>query len=172
MPVVKILTFPRYKLALTKNPHFRSDIRQETRVFNHGLKNQLCGNFFETPDTHRLTRISQTVLSPHLRSGIMNYFRKGKIMGTLIQKKLKIFGRVQGVFFRANTQKQAKLLGLKGWVKNCSDGTVEALLEGTPEQVIRMIEWCHKGPTLSCVNLVHTDDMEIVSGFSDFSIQY
>ena len=93
-------------------------------------------------------------------------------MGTSIQKKVKIHGRVQGVYFRENTKKQAKLLGVKGWVTNCSDGTVEALFEGSPEQVSQLIEWCHKGPKLSRVDLVHTEDLDTVSEISDFSIRY
>ena len=55
-------------------------------------------------------------------------------------------GRVQGVFFRAETRNRAQLLGLAGWVRNNADGTVEAAFEGDPEKVESMLEWCRRGP--------------------------
>ncbi len=51
-------------------------------------------------------------------------------------------GKVQGVFFRANTRKKAFEYGIKGWVRNLSDGRVEAVFEGKKEDVERLIEWC------------------------------
>ena len=56
-------------------------------------------------------------------------------------------GRVQGVFFRANTKACADSLGLAGWVRNRSDGTVEAVFEGEEDAVKQAIEWCaHEQP--------------------------
>jgi acylphosphatase len=55
-------------------------------------------------------------------------------------------GRVQGVAFRANTQYQARRLGLTGWVRNCADGTVELLAEGEPSMVQQLVTWCQAGP--------------------------
>ena len=57
-----------------------------------------------------------------------------------------ISGKVQGVFFRASTQKKALELGLTGWVKNCSDGSVSALFQGEKRQVSTIIAWCQEGP--------------------------
>lgn len=57
-----------------------------------------------------------------------------------------ITGRVQGVFFRANTKKTAQKQGLSGWVKNLSDGRVEAVFEGPKNAVSEMVRWCHEGP--------------------------
>jgi len=51
-------------------------------------------------------------------------------------------GRVQGVFFRANTERKAREVGLVGWVRNLADGTVEALFEGERNAVQKAIEWC------------------------------
>ena len=55
-------------------------------------------------------------------------------------------GRVQGVFFRAETRARAQSLGIAGWVRNAPDGTVEAVFEGDPERVESMVEWCRRGP--------------------------
>jgi acylphosphatase len=56
-------------------------------------------------------------------------------------------GRVQGVFFRAETRSRAESLGLAGWVRNAPDGTVEAVFEGDPERVDSMVEWSRRGPS-------------------------
>jgi acylphosphatase len=55
-------------------------------------------------------------------------------------------GRVQGVFFRAETRSRAESLGLAGSVRNLPDGSVEAVFEGDPERVESMVEWCKRGP--------------------------
>ncbi len=57
-----------------------------------------------------------------------------------------ISGKVQGVFFRANTVEKAKELEVNGWVKNLDDGRVEAVFEGDKESVQKMIDWCMVGP--------------------------
>lgn len=65
-----------------------------------------------------------------------------------------IHGRVQGVSFRAWTQHQAELHGLKGWVRNRRDGTVEAVFSGPENLVEVMLKACHKGPVGSWVEKV------------------
>jgi acylphosphatase len=65
-------------------------------------------------------------------------------------------GRVQGVFFRAETRDRAASLGLGGWVRNNTDGTVEAEFEGERERVESMIDWCRKGTALAEV-----EDVEV-----------
>jgi acylphosphatase len=65
--------------------------------------------------------------------------------------RLRIRGRVQGVFYRDSTQREAQRLGLHGWVRNRSDGSVEAVAQGPPEQVAALIDWCHEGPALARV---------------------
>jgi acylphosphatase len=65
-----------------------------------------------------------------------------------------VHGRVQGVFFRGQTRDRARSLGLTGWVRNNSDGTVEAVFEGDRERVESMIEWCRRGPAYASVDEV------------------
>jgi acylphosphatase len=65
-----------------------------------------------------------------------------------------IHGRVQGVSFRAWTQHQAELHGLKGWVRNRRDGTVEAVFSGPENLVDVMLKACHAGPAGSRVEKV------------------
>lgn len=60
--------------------------------------------------------------------------------------RLRITGRVQGVWYRGATEAEARKLGVDGWVRNCSDGSVEALLEGEPVAVRALVEWCRTGP--------------------------
>jgi acylphosphatase len=55
-------------------------------------------------------------------------------------------GRVQGVFFRASCARQARGLGLSGWVRNRADGAVEAEFEGPPDDIESMVAWCRNGP--------------------------
>ncbi len=65
--------------------------------------------------------------------------------------RLRIHGRVQGVFYRDSTQREAQRMGLRGWVCNRSDGSVEAVAQGPPERVAALIDWCHEGPPLARV---------------------
>lgn len=60
---------------------------------------------------------------------------------------LKVFGRVQGVFFRAFVQDVANRLNLTGWVKNCTDNSVEIFAEGEKEKLRQFLEVCRKGPS-------------------------
>lgn len=65
-----------------------------------------------------------------------------------IRVKLKIFGRVQGVMFRASMVEAARRIdnGLGGIARNMPDGSVEAIIEGVPDSVERLIEWASQGP--------------------------
>lgn len=67
---------------------------------------------------------------------------------------LKIYGRVQGVWFRGWTVDQAEALGLDGWVRNVSDGSVEAVVAGPPSAVSDMIARCNDGPSMAAVDKV------------------
>jgi acylphosphatase len=60
--------------------------------------------------------------------------------------RVKIAGRVQGVYFRASACQEAQSLGITGWVRNCSDGSVELVAEGAREKLDQLIAWCHRGP--------------------------
>jgi acylphosphatase len=82
-----------------------------------------------------------------------------------------IGGRVQGVFFRANTQRKALSLGLTGWVRNLPDGRVEALFEGDPEQAEAMLAWCRTGDPPARVDRVEVAREPAAGGFTDFAIR-
>ena len=83
-----------------------------------------------------------------------------------------IHGRVQGVFFRASTRDKAKALGIKGWVKNCQDGSVEAVFEGEKEAVNTMVNWCKKGPAGALVKRVEVCVEDHSGEFDEFLIVY
>jgi acylphosphatase len=68
--------------------------------------------------------------------------------------RVRVRGQVQGVFFRVETRDRARSLQLAGWVRNCSDGTVEAVFEGDPERVRSMVDWCGRGPAGASVAAV------------------
>ncbi len=70
--------------------------------------------------------------------------------------RVRIHGRVQGVWFRAWTSKEANKLGLRGWVRNRHDGTVEALFSGREKDVSAMLDLCRKGPPLARVERIKT----------------
>ena len=74
--------------------------------------------------------------------------------------RVTIAGRVQGVFFRASCAEEARRLGLAGWVRNASDGRVEAAFEGSDRAVEMMLRWCRSGPSLAIVDDVHELDEE------------
>ena len=80
-------------------------------------------------------------------------------------------GHVQGVFYRANTEKQAKKIGITGWVKNLPNGDVEALLCGTESQIEELVSWMKMGPENSRVDEVIINNMELKT-FSSFEIEY
>ena len=63
-------------------------------------------------------------------------------------------GRVQGVYFRAYTQKQAVKLNIKGFVRNLANGSVEIVACGHPDELQKLTAWCHKGPLLAKVSQV------------------
>lgn len=81
-------------------------------------------------------------------------------------------GRVQGVFFRDYTQREANSLGLSGWVRNQPDGSVEALLSGRSESVDAMIEWFQDGSPQSTVTAVIVDEVIPTEKIKGFEIHY
>ncbi len=86
--------------------------------------------------------------------------------------RIRISGRVQGVFFRAYTQEEALKLGLAGWVRNLPDGSVEAMVEGDAARVERMIAWCNSGSPQSAVSHVQVQEEQPSGEFTDFTIRY
>jgi acylphosphatase len=69
-----------------------------------------------------------------------------------------VHGRVQGVGFRAACQAEAVAAGVRGWVRNKWDGSVEALFEGAPDAVDRLVRWCERGPRMADVERVEQHD--------------
>lgn len=86
--------------------------------------------------------------------------------------RARIRGRVQGVWFRAETRKAAQARGVTGWVRNMSDGSVEAVFAGSAENVDSVLAWCKKGPPLAMVTELSIVDEPAGETFSDFSIVY
>jgi acylphosphatase len=82
-----------------------------------------------------------------------------------------ISGRVQGVWFRAKTQKTAIALGVCGWVRNLPDGTVEALVEGRQDQVDALVAWCHQGPSMARVSDLKVSRQDFQGTLSGFTIR-
>jgi acylphosphatase len=79
-------------------------------------------------------------------------------------------GRVSGVFFRAATQREARRLGITGWVKNRGDGSVELVAEGEEDAVKEIISWSHHGPSAARVDNVDVRWRAYTGEFSDFRI--
>ena len=78
----------------------------------------------------------------------------------MITRLLTIHGRVQGVYYRDSMRQRARQLGVKGWVRNCSDGSVEAIVYGTPDAVAAIIEWAKQGPATAKVSDVRVKEAE------------
>ncbi len=85
------------------------------------------------------------------------------------RKRVVAHGRVQGVFFRDTVQRQAESAGVGGWVTNRADGTVEAVFEGEPDAVERMVEACRRGPGRAEVDRLDVTG-EAPSGESGFRV--
>jgi acylphosphatase len=80
-------------------------------------------------------------------------------------------GRVQGVFFRAETRQAARRNGVSGWVRNTSDGRVEAVFEGREGDVDQMVQWCHDGPPNARVDDIRVREETYTGEFDDFAIR-
>lgn len=85
-------------------------------------------------------------------------------------KRVIVSGDVQGVFFRDTCRSAATEHGVHGWVRNLPDRTVEALFEGEPEAVERLVAWAHQGPPAAYVDDVRVLDAE-PQGLSGFEVR-
>ena len=93
-------------------------------------------------------------------------------MSELVRRRVLVTGRVQGVYFRQSTVREASVLGLAGWVRNLPDGqTVEAVFEGTRELVDAAVTWCAEGPRGAAVESVEVFE-ETPEGLVGFSLRY
>lgn len=75
----------------------------------------------------------------------------------MVRAHVIVQGRVQGVSYRAYAQHEAARLGLRGWIRNLRNGTVEAVFEGQKDHVDAMLQWCHRGSPLAQVVKVAVD---------------
>ena len=91
-------------------------------------------------------------------------------MSARIARRVVVTGRVQGVFFRDSTRREAQRLGVSGWVRNCRDGTVEALLEGDPDAVAALVLWCREGPRHADVDDLRVSSVE-PAGVAGFAVR-
>jgi acylphosphatase len=85
-------------------------------------------------------------------------------------RHVSVYGRVQGVFFRAWTRDQAIELGVTGWVRNCPDGRVDMHIEGEDAAVEQLIDRLHRGPPAAKVEDVHVWTVDTFD-FDDFEVR-
>lgn len=88
-----------------------------------------------------------------------------------VRAHLFIEGGVQGVFFRATTLQQANRLGIKGWVRNCPDSSVEVVAEGERKDIEALLGWCRHGPPGAHVHRVDIQWEDFQGEFQDFRIR-
>ncbi|RXS86174.1 acylphosphatase [Streptomyces sp. TM32] len=81
-----------------------------------------------------------------------------------------VSGDVQGVFFRDTCRRTAEEHAVAGWVRNRPDGTVEAVFEGPPERVQKLVDWAHDGPPLATVDAVSVQEEE-PEGLTGFAVR-
>lgn len=84
--------------------------------------------------------------------------------------RIRVTGKVQGVFYRASTKAKAKELGLNGWVQNAEDGSVLIEAEGEDLNLDKLVEWCQQGPGAAQVNGVETNEI-IPEGVNSFEVR-
>ena len=89
--------------------------------------------------------------------------------GKTVTVRLTITGRVQGVGFRESMRAVAQALEINGWVRNCEDGSVEAIAQGDEFAIEQLVAWCHNGPPGANVKFVVADLVESSETFIAFT---
>ena len=92
-------------------------------------------------------------------------------MSDIVRRRVIVDGVVQGVFFRADTEREAAALGVSGWVRNMSDGRVEAVFEGPETAVDTAVAWIRHGPDRAIVTSVEVAE-ETPEGLRSFGVRY
>jgi acylphosphatase len=87
-----------------------------------------------------------------------------------VRRRVRAHGRVQGVFFRDSLRREAARRGVAGWVRNCADGTVEAVFEGPRDAVATLVEACRAGPGHASVSRLDEAE-EPVEGLASFDVR-
>ena len=89
-----------------------------------------------------------------------------------MQYEIIVSGRVQGVGYRYFAVKKAKEMGIKGWVKNSFDGSVVIVAQGIEQELKTFIDYLYIGPTLSRVDRISVNKMQLQPDFDNFSVKY
>jgi acylphosphatase len=87
-----------------------------------------------------------------------------------VRRRVVVSGQVQGVFFRHTCRREALRRGVTGWVRNCPDGTVEAVFEGPEDAVSAMVAWARAGPAHAVVDDVQVTE-EPLEGADGFRVR-
>ncbi|OOH86354.1 acylphosphatase [Pasteurellaceae bacterium 15-036681] len=90
----------------------------------------------------------------------------------MISKQFFVYGLVQGVGFRFFTWQTATKIGVKGTVRNCSDGSVEVIAQGSEQQIAKLTEWLQNGPRSARVERVIELDYKGESNFDSFEVKH
>lgn len=89
----------------------------------------------------------------------------------MVHKNIQIFGRVQGVGFRYSARLAARNYGIKGYVRNMSDGSVYLEVEGSEDNVTRFINWCREGPDFAHIDHINITDASL-RNFETFEVRF
>ncbi len=93
-------------------------------------------------------------------------------MGTMkVRVHVYVYGKVQGVFFRAETRNRALKNNVTGWVRNTFDNRVEAVFEGERKDVEKLLTFCRHGPTIANVTKINLNWENYLGTFNDFQIR-
>jgi acylphosphatase len=92
------------------------------------------------------------------------------VSGEHVRRRVTVRGRVQGVFFRDSARERARAHGVSGWVRNCPDGSLEAVVEGEPDAVERVVRFFRTGPPSARVEGIEVSD-EQPEGLSGFDVR-
>ena len=87
-----------------------------------------------------------------------------------VRRRIRAHGRVQGVFFRDSVRREAQLRGVAGWARNCEDGSVEAVFEGSPSAVAALVDFCRAGPGHAAVASLN-EAAEAPEGLDGFAVR-
>ena len=89
-----------------------------------------------------------------------------------LQLRVRVRGYVQGVNFRWHARRNASLLGLAGYVRNCGDGTVEVVAEGERDKLAELVDWLRRGPSLASVEGVEVSWRDHSGEFTGFEVRF
>ena len=87
-------------------------------------------------------------------------------------RHIKIHGKVQGVGYRFYATRVARRLGLKGWIQNLRDGSVEAMVEGEPEKIDEWVDEIREGPRYAEVTKIDQEKREVAAQFGEFDVKF